>query len=1446
MIQIEKAYTNYYSVNATDNKLHLFKVIIEGWVIADEPLLGVEIKTGNSALKQAKTGIHRPDIGILHPTAPNADHSGFRATITHLAFRTNDPIEITAEAKTVTGKTFAAKSLIELIDRNVETETDPIGNGLIEAGRGEPDTGPSPLRLHLEKATIQSNGLLEVVGWVAALNPLICVQIFSGEDCLGNAQLGIERRDVHDAFPEYPNSLHAGFIFTKKLSASLLESLQSIRAHAVSKGSIFRSSVLPVTSQPGYPDEPTADLSAAENDIHFHCDDLCLTDSGRFSITGWAFSLAGLSGLDIHLGGAAVGSICPNNERLDVGNAYPHVPTARASGFSFEAQVESPGGGEHPVKVVAIDKSGQTQSFELAVGVSASIGEAGAPGNSVIQASGLDTFRLELDEPSMSNGRVRETIRGRFTVAGWALAREDVASVDAYIDDVHVGQAYYGIRRHDIEAAFPEWKNSLLSGYALAIPAKLLQNGEHVLRVSVQDTKGQKRDITAIMEVAKEDNVEDLMPLRHKVSHAETATELDILAAARFTPSFHLVMPLTGRKGHRERLLATLRTLENQTYGNWRIILLPYRLKGGIHTADELIRSLPGELAARIDVCPTGDHSAFARRLPLQEPVAESHIVRRNRKKAPAAVRLAPAYIGFLEAGDELACDALLKMALANVGQAPADFLYGDERRVSPVSGAMEPFLKPQWSPDLLWSTNYIGRAWVASSELFAAAGLKTGDFLRRGHYDLVLRLTERAGCIRHVPGILVQRGLASGDSADRERKALERALKRRRIRGAVLDGCVAGTYRTRRDLVKPGKISIIIPTIAARGLVKTCLDSIREKSTYRDFEFVCLDNIRNDPESPWKSWLRENADQVVEIDEDFNWSRFNNLGAAHATGDYLLFLNDDIEVIEPSWLEALLECAQRPDVGVVGPRLLYPDGKVQHAGLFLSGPGLARHAFRFAAADDPGYFGLALTQRNMIGVTGACMLMSRGVFETVGGFNEAHSVINNDLDFCLRCHRHGFRVVYTPHTSLYHHELVSRAKMRDVFDMSAFLEEWGVLFMEGDPYFHRDLAPQFDDYSIETEPLREVYAGHPIARQDDIKRILAVKLDHIGDFVTAIPAFRRLKERFPSASLSVLAGRSAAPLATLEPAIDQVFDFEFFHARSGLGYKEVTEDDLKALEQRLAPYRFDLAIDLRKLYDTRPVLNYTGARYLAGFDQDNRFPWLDFALEWEGDPLYQGKRMHVATDLLNLVDAVANACGEDRTVIRGHIAKPPQDLPASVASLADVLFSRPVVCVHPASGNELRQWPPAYFGELINLLVTRLGVHVVIIGGPDEAEIASQVLEAVKHPESVWPLVGTFKLSGLPDVIAACALFVGNNSGPKHLAAGLGVPTVAVHSGVVASEEWGPLGPDAVAIRRDMSCSPCYRGKMIDCHRSAACLTQISPGEVFNLCRRFLILRSI
>ena len=459
-----------------------------------------------------------------------------------------------------------------------------------------------------------------------------------------------------------------------------------------------------------------------------------------------------------------------------------------------------------------------------------------------------------------------------------------------------------------------------------------------------------------------------------------------------------------------EKISATLRSLGEQAYPDWRLLIVA---DASAHAA---LRTLADEAAL-------GEQVSV-----LSADAALDGVVSLSTDRAPGL-------LGVLSPGDQLGCDALAEFAIARGLHATADFFYADEDRISPTSRAREPFFKPAFSPDLLLSTNYVGRPWFAAAEILTGAGITLQSLTApRGDYDAVLRCTERAARIHHLPCLLCRRDDADATDPDAERGVLEATAARRGIRADVLPGCLPGTWRLKRTAPTKGKVSIIIPTCAAKGYVATCLESLRAKTAYRDFEIICIDNIPANLRK-WKRLVRKGADKVVDIPAAFNWSRFNNRAVRQASGKYLLFLNDDIEVQREDWLDALLEHADRPEVGIVGPQLLYPSRKVQHAGIFLTTLGAGRHAFRFLAEDDPGYFGLALTQRNVVAVTGACMLMRRDVFERIGRFDEVHAVVNNDVDLCLRVGQAGLSIVYTPHAQLIHHELASRANMKDEFE---------------------------------------------------------------------------------------------------------------------------------------------------------------------------------------------------------------------------------------------------------------------------------------------------------------------------------------------------------------------------------------------------------------------------
>jgi ADP-heptose:LPS heptosyltransferase/GT2 family glycosyltransferase len=934
--------------------------------------------------------------------------------------------------------------------------------------------------------------------------------------------------------------------------------------------------------------------------------------------------------------------------------------------------------------------------------------------------------------------------------------------------------------------------------------------------------------------------------IREKISQAEIDFYFDMLAGLDSHPVFLVLVVVDDGDRAIERARATLRAMGRQGYPDWHLALLGDdsavalrdRLVNGIddvrtlrdhllnrtrdweQLADRVLEGLDC-LRGRVDVLPLGRRVQFADLAAL---------VRAGER---------PVFLGILAAGDELSCDALLEVSVTSGMHRDCDFFYSDEGCINPATGVVEKFFKPQWSPDLLLSTNYIGRFWCGSRELFERSEATVADLLNFGEFDIVLRCTEQSRGIRHIPSVLC-RSTASGlDSEAGIKRSLTRAIERRGIDGEIITGCGPGIYRLKRRVLGQDLVSIILPTCASKGLIKTCIHTLRMMTAYRNFEIICVENIpAADHQS--KSWLRSNVDRVVEIEGPFNWSYFNNRGAEAAEGQFLLFLNDDVEIIDPGWLDALIEHAQRPEVGVVGAQLLYPDRTVQHAGMFLAALGHARHAFRHRRHDDPGYFGLALTQRNVTAVTGACLMTRRETFLDLGGFNEAHDITNNDLDYCLKARSRGLLCVFTPHARLVHRERGSRADMSDHYDHAAFNQQWWSLFGDTDPYHHPRLSREVDDFIPEPEPVEVLCVGRPLFTRESVRKILVIKLDHFGDCIGSVPALRRLRQTFPQARIYVLGGCRSKAIWSLLSEVDEFIAFDFFQARPP-AYKALGDNDFRQLKQRLEPYRFDLAIDLRRHGETRAILRYTGARYLAGFKQGSEFPWLDIAVEWEGELPGVAKRRHFSNDLVNLIDAIAAECEPGSDLI---VEFPTERPPSAGLELLETL-DRPLVCVHPAAADEIRRWPPAYFAELIDLLIERDNVHIAIVGVAEDREIAMGVLRTVRHCCRISDLTGSLELADLVALLSASALFVGNNSGPKHLAAGLGVPTVGIHSGNVDPREWGPAGRRAVAVWRHVHCAPCRFSKPEQCDRSLASLTGLRPVDVYPVCKRLLTIRS-
>ncbi|HZU35219.1 MAG TPA: glycosyltransferase family 2 protein [Gemmataceae bacterium] len=480
-----------------------------------------------------------------------------------------------------------------------------------------------------------------------------------------------------------------------------------------------------------------------------------------------------------------------------------------------------------------------------------------------------------------------------------------------------------------------------------------------------------------------------------------------------------IVQVQAGSKKHLDRTLASVL---RQTYGGWELILVAEPTE-----AQSLLGSWQREPRVRLATT----------------------------NQTVALEQVAGDAFAFMDAGDTLPEDALHRVAEAWRSDPKLDMIYTDEDRVRADGRHVDPIFKPAWSPELLWSTPYTGRLCFSRTTLVRQWGIMKSD---NPEAELALRLAEAGAHVGHIPDVLYHR-------ADEH-------------------AAWPAPRPTRATVCGSPRVSILIPTAyrttvingQATTLLARCLESIHSRTTYAHYEIIVVDNGRQPAELV--PLFERMGVRRFPYALPFNWAATMNQAAAQATGEYLVCLDDDTEVLGADWLERLLEYGQRPGVGAVGARLLFPDGRLQHAGVVLLN-GHAIHPFAGLPGDHPGYLGNTLRPRNCSAVTSACMLTPTEVFRTVNGFREAFALYYNDIDYCLRVTERGWRVVYTPHATLRHYEAATKTTMEPL-EMQVFRELWADRLAD-DPYYNPNLSADFRDYRIETDPERIARTGRGV-----------------------------------------------------------------------------------------------------------------------------------------------------------------------------------------------------------------------------------------------------------------------------------------------------------------------------------------------------------------------------
>ena len=444
-------------------------------------------------------------------------------------------------------------------------------------------------------------------------------------------------------------------------------------------------------------------------------------------------------------------------------------------------------------------------------------------------------------------------------------------------------------------------------------------------------------------------------------------------------------------------------------------------------------------------------------------------------------------YIGLLDHDDLLSPIALFEMR-KKIDETNADFLYSDEAVFEKSYKKPRVFhFKPDFAIDTLRGNNYICHFTTFKKSLMEESG---GGF--RKEYDgaqdheLFLRLSEKAKNIQHIPKVLYYwraHQLSTASKVEAKPYALEAGknavihhLERLGLDGEVY--CVKGqgtVYRVSYKIKDNPLVSILIPNKDHIDDLDKCITSILEKSTYQNIEIIIIENNseKEGTFSYYKKWEAHDKVRLVTWEGPFNYPSINRFGVEASKGEHLLFLNNDTEVITPTWIEEMLMFVQRKDVACAGAKLYFPDDTIQHAGIGLGLFGLAAHYYKGADRGNFGYMGRLSIVQDLSCVTGACMMIRRDVFLEMGGMNEEFAVAFNDVDICVRMREAGYLIVFTPFSELYHYESKSRGyedtpekKERFSRELKLFLEKWGDVLKKGDPYYNPNLSLDRDDFT--------------------------------------------------------------------------------------------------------------------------------------------------------------------------------------------------------------------------------------------------------------------------------------------------------------------------------------------------------------------------------------------
>jgi len=671
--------------------------------------------------------------------------------------------------------------------------------------------------------------------------------------------------------------------------------------------------------------------------------------------------------------------------------------------------------------------------------------------------SSPDFYGLVCDEPRPDDDHPRT---GKVAVKGWVLTQSGVDRLEVSLPGVTAGAQMGGVRP-DVARAFPDVPGSQTCGFMAEIETSAVPKGLHILHLKAFSRSGGVRDIQVPVRIDHEAGYSS--DYARWIAEFENRNESLIhlkLRAFSIKPLVSVLVPVYRTPV--EVLRRTIESVLGQSYSNWQLCMAD----DGSQSPE--IERLLGEYAAR-------DERIQVKLLNTNGGISQASNAALEQAKGEL--------VALLDHDDELSQDALYHVVEAVNLRPKADLFYSDEDKIDSSGRRYDPFFKPDWSPDLLLSENYFCHLLVVRRSLLNQVGGFRSDFDGAQDYDLVLRLSEVSQNIQHIPRVLYHwRSLATSTAttpgqksyaADAAQRAIQQHMDRSGTPAKVAPGRIAGRWRVRYPLTGEWGVSIIIPSGGNVEVLRNNLEALFGKTEYDHYEVVVVDNSKSgEIQKLVQKWPNPRR-PLLYFDwrnQPFNYSQINNEAARHCQSPLLLFLNDDTTAIEPGWLEAMVELAARPEVGAVGAKLLYPGGRIQHAGVVMGLFDNCGHAFKGLAGDQQHYFDLPDVIRNVSAVTGACLMVRAAVFAEVGGFDEGtFAVAFNDIDLCLKIGQKGYRVLYTPHALLYHHEAFSKTA-KDLIphpdEVRAMQSKWKDV-IAADPFYSPNLTRTAEDYTL-------------------------------------------------------------------------------------------------------------------------------------------------------------------------------------------------------------------------------------------------------------------------------------------------------------------------------------------------------------------------------------------